>query len=334
MKTLNKYLWVAGSLLTLSGCANYGYISENDVYLQKPTEIVLNQDETDLTSFNSFMARQRGHYQDEYVDPRFTNKARAMHYSYGLMAGPYWYSVRPIGFVGVGQTPWDYGFDAWAYGGSNYWLYAYQNSMWGPYGYYNRYNYYDMWGMYPYSSYPAYYYGNSYYPYYPNYGFSSPNNTSTNNGYYNGPRTSVSSSSHRSSSYPQTQQPGMNPYQTSKVNSSSSSAPEASRGTREKYNASTATRTTQTVASNPRYIPSNSFERSNPSSTRVSSEATRGNDTRYNSRNTTSTREINQSRMSSGYSNEGMGVSRESSGNRNYGTSGSGSSNSSYPGRR
>lgn len=58
MKAKGKILSVVGGIALLASCANYNHISENDVYMQKPSELNAGGDESDLTSFAAFKARR------------------------------------------------------------------------------------------------------------------------------------------------------------------------------------------------------------------------------------------------------------------------------------
>src|SRR5690554_1929138 len=76
MRFKGQFSMLIGAVAILSSCSNYEYISENDVYMQAPTEINLEEDENDLTSFNAFKAREKGIYKDEYRDPRVNERVR------------------------------------------------------------------------------------------------------------------------------------------------------------------------------------------------------------------------------------------------------------------
>ena len=206
MKTTKKqHLFRLFSLIFLSSflvsCAQYGMISENDVYMQKPTALSVGEDETDITSYNAYKARQRGEYQDEYLIDQMYSRS---------FIGAALYGVRPMfgsPFISSYSIMWGYRSP----------ILGYQNSF-----YYNSYNYWN--------SHWAYGYGNSFgynpHGYCPNglygYGFNncygngfgngnlingqnniSNNNSSSSQNYFtDGPRMSLSSNSSRSSSYP------------------------------------------------------------------------------------------------------------------------------------
>ncbi len=105
-----------------TGCANYGMISENDVYLQKPTALSTVEDETDLTSYNAFKARERGEYKEAYLIDQM--------YSRTLISSAL-YGVRPMF-----GSPFSTGnFITWGYRSP---ILAYQNNF-----YYNSYNHWN-----------------------------------------------------------------------------------------------------------------------------------------------------------------------------------------------
>jgi len=194
IKILQNILFAGILTSFLGGCSSYGVISENDVYMQKPTQVNLAEDENDITSFNAFQARQEGKYNDKYLIDEMHNRAYigAMLYGGRPMPGIIGFN-RPIGFHGM---PYMY----------------YQNSFF----------YQGTWGYNPYTSgafgygYP--YAGNLYgYPYSP-YGINNYNpiihtNPQTPNGgfvannsqnHFNRKRNDLGANSNRSSSYPST----------------------------------------------------------------------------------------------------------------------------------
>lgn len=187
----------------LSGCAQYGMISENDVYMQKPTALSAGEDESDLTSYNAYKARQRGVYQDEYLIDQMYDRRYYGTLLYGgapMFGMPFY----PGNFITWGYQSPIRGYQNTFYFNSFYnwnrpWTYGY--------GYnYNPYNPYAN-GFYGYS-YPNYSpFGNPFG--YGNYGsgvnLSANNNYGSQGNHYSGhKRFSLSSSASRSSSYPGT----------------------------------------------------------------------------------------------------------------------------------
>lgn len=183
-----------GAVTVLSSCSNYGYISENDVYMQAPTEINLEEDENDLTSFNAFKAREKGAFRDEYMDPRVNERIRMNYFMLANSYNPYFvsfnmYANQPIRYHGMGMHGLFYA----GYGLS---------SGFGTGMYYDRF-YSPYYGAYYGNYYNPYYYGynQGFYPY--NYGgiVNNSNNPSNNQPVHYGNRSPISSSSNRSSSY-------------------------------------------------------------------------------------------------------------------------------------
>src|SRR5690554_1286011 len=150
MNTTIKYMILLGVGVLLTSCSNYGYISENDVYMQAPTEINLEEDENDITSFNAFKARQKGAFTDEYNDPRLNNTMRFNQFmiinAYSPYGNPYGmyrpygiYSNRPIGFHGMGWNDPYYNSNFYTGFGMGYGYYGmYGSGMYGT-GFYNPY---------------------------------------------------------------------------------------------------------------------------------------------------------------------------------------------------
>ncbi|HZH86889.1 MAG TPA: hypothetical protein VFD77_06195 [Brumimicrobium sp.] len=192
-----------GAVTVLSSCSNYGYISENDVYMQAPTEVNLEEDENDLTSFNAFKAREKGEFRDEYRDPRANETMRFNQFSimssympYGVMPGMY----SSMGFHGMGYSPYfsygvgfytGYGMGLRAMYGNHYGYY----DMYRPYGFgYSPYSYGS--GYYGSGYYGGGYYGGGYYNGIQNY-----TNPVPSQPVHYGNRNTISSASNRSSSY-------------------------------------------------------------------------------------------------------------------------------------
>lgn len=187
--------------------------------MQTPNALSIGEDETDLTSFNAYKARQRGAYQDEYlIDQMYSRQ----------MIGQALYGVRPMfgsPLMSRNMIMWGYRSPIWAYQNSFYfnsfnrfgnpWGYGYMNSPWN-YGFGNSF------GFSPYG--PCYngFHGNGFNPFFNNCygnGFGNgnfavvQNNPESNNSgpgsYFTGrPRMSLSSNSSRSSSYPNTLKSG------------------------------------------------------------------------------------------------------------------------------
>ncbi len=209
-------------LITLfAGCANYGMISENDVYLQKPTALSTGEDETDLTSYNAFKARQRGEYQDAYLIDQM--------YSRTLISSAL-YGARPMfgsPFLRGNFISWGYRSPILAYQNNFYYNgFSHRNNPWsygnsfgfagfGPcgqgsfgygygYGYNSIYNNCNGFGHGIASNQPDFNQNNS--------------NTPNSENYFTGrPRTSLTSNSARSSTFPnslktQELQPGSEVY--------------------------------------------------------------------------------------------------------------------------
>jgi len=194
-------LTLLGGITILSSCSNYGYISENDVYMQKPTEINLDEDENDLTSFNAFKAREKGAFRDEYYDPRVNQRVRLNQFMILNSYMPYGVSYSmfgnyPIRFHGMSMNdPFYYGYVGPAYGygfSSGFGMGMYYDRFYNPYYGYG-------YGYYPYGY--GYSYGHGY-----GYGYNgisgNQGNPSNNQPVHYGKRNSLTSSSNRSSSYP------------------------------------------------------------------------------------------------------------------------------------
>ncbi|PWH86086.1 hypothetical protein [Brumimicrobium oceani] len=208
MKATIKILFTLGASAILSSCANVGYISENDVYMQAPTELNLEEDENDITSFNAYKASQKGAFQQEYQDPRVNQRVRmntlmimSLYPRYG-----YFYN-SPYGYYGMGYNhPNMYGYRGFNSGigfGGYHSQYYYGYSPFGyGYGYspYHNGGYYGYYGGHYGSYYGNGYYGNDYY--------GGSYNGNGNSGaiaqgkkVFQGPRRSPISNSNRSSYY-------------------------------------------------------------------------------------------------------------------------------------
>lgn len=198
MEATIKILFILGASAILGSCANYGYISENDVYMQAPTELNLEEDENDITSFNAFKASQKGAFEQEYQDPRVNQRVRmntlmimSLYPRYGYFAN------SPYGYYGMGYNhPNMYGYRGFNSGigfGGYHSSYYYGYS---PFGYGYGYSPYHNGGYYG-------YYGGNYGGYYGNGYYGNGNSGSIAQGkkVFQGPRRSPVSSSNRSSFY-------------------------------------------------------------------------------------------------------------------------------------
>lgn len=181
----------------LTSCGQYGVISENDVYMQKPTALNSGEDESDLTSYNAYKAGERGAYEDRYLigqmyDRRF--------YGTLLYGGPF-----------IGGIPYYSGnFISWGYMNP---IRDYHNTLY----YNNFYNWNRPWmfdygsGYNPYANsflgYGHPYYspiGNPYYTPYWNGSYGNNQSSTTANHFSGQKRFSLSANAPRSSSYPST----------------------------------------------------------------------------------------------------------------------------------
>lgn len=153
MKKEVKIFAIIGMVVMFSSCSNYKYLSDNDVYSQKPTDINLQENETDLTSFNAYKAREKGEFTQEYRDPRLNSRSLNNRF---MLIGAYmpmdYYAGMYYG------NPYSYGrmgmYDPFMrnpYMGYNY-----------GFGYNYGYGYYGFYG-----GYPMPYYGNYYSPFNP-----------------------------------------------------------------------------------------------------------------------------------------------------------------------
>lgn len=210
MTNLKHIIYISTLGLLLTSCANYGVISDNDVYLQKPAAIDLADDEQDITSFNAYNAGRQGAFQNG--DQRliktnarifiassnpfaFNNSMFSPYYGYNDPFG--WNRPHIYSAYGPG---WGYG---WGYGNYGYghgFNHMYGNSSF----FYNGYQY----GTFISPYYSHNHYGINYIG--PDYNFYGSNASSGMGGTYGssnifqGQRRDLSGSSNRSSSYPQT----------------------------------------------------------------------------------------------------------------------------------
>ena len=179
MKGVKKFFYVVLLIGGFSSCSSYYHISENDVYMQKPTALNLDENEDDITSFNSFKARNEGRIEDEYIDNRLNHVMMRNQFLVFSSFHPYaYYKYDPfhnrfILFPGFGMDPF---YDP---------FYSYYHPS---YHYYPYYGYYD----------PYYNYGFGYYNPYYNYGYTNVNNSSSSNVVYTH-RKSMTSGTSRSS---------------------------------------------------------------------------------------------------------------------------------------
>ncbi|RFC54825.1 hypothetical protein [Brumimicrobium aurantiacum] len=350
MKTSIKYLIpiVLGGIL--ASCSNSSYISENDVYMQAPTKLDLNEDQDDITSFNAFKARQEGLFQDEYMDPRanpvmIRNQfaLRASYMPFGMMF------YNPTNFHGMSNR---------FYFGSGVIYTGHGMGLTGMYG--NPYN--SPFGGYDFAWNNNYYpYGTGYYNGCPNYGYYG-GGYATNNAYqssvgnvYYGPRNSMTSSSRRSS-FTSAQSIGQK--SAAQSNHIISRNTTVSKSTIEKRNAggrdytssverntsnsglvSSASRRTGTAISNSQrnsstYSPSSSARRSGISTTSVSRTTPSGSSTRQGTTATPSNRGVNTRTSSPRVQQSTSRQGSFSTSSRSSSSRGSGSSSSSSSRRR
>jgi len=222
MKAKGKILSVVGGIALLASCANYNHISENDVYMQKPSELNAGGDESDLTSFAAFKAREKGTYGFRYEDPNINQvsaRNRFMLINSYMPFGMSYSSYSSMNYFGGNHYGYPYmgyrfGYPYSSMYGSMGYMYG-MGGMISPFAssyYYN--SYYGggggFYGPYGYSPYGGYSYGP--YGYYNPYGGSyyvnnhNNNNQASNDNAFYGKRTGVTSgsSSNRSSAYPGT----------------------------------------------------------------------------------------------------------------------------------
>ena len=195
MTYLKHIFYISTIGLLLTSCSNYGVISDNDVYSQKPAAIDLTDDEQDITSFNAYKAGRNGAFQRGDKRLENTNARAFATYNTRFMFGTYYNPFHAY-----------YPTDPFIWGRPYYHFYGLNSPMFGMNTYYapgfNSFYGYNGYGfMSPYYSHN--YYGINYI----GYGYSSGNTSyfgsgSTNQFY--GPRNSLSGHSRRSSSYPQT----------------------------------------------------------------------------------------------------------------------------------
>jgi len=213
MTNLKQILYLSTLGLLFASCASYGVISDNDVYLQKPAAIDLTDDQEDITSFNAYKAGRQGAFQNG--DPRLRNTNANIFIAHtnpfafnNSMFNPYYgYNDpfawnRPFGMYNSYGPGWGYG---WGYGYHGY-GYGY-NHMYSNTGFfYNGYQYGTFLSpYYGHNHYGINYIGpnSSYYGTNSNNGNSSFFGSGSTNQFY-GKRTNLSTSSRRSSSYPET----------------------------------------------------------------------------------------------------------------------------------
>lgn len=198
-------------LLSVSSCQTYGVVAENDVYVQTPSAVNVNEDPNDMTSFNAYRAGREGRFNTQYNNPWRSSFFFGMSSPSIWGYNPFYDPFRPgVGFGNMYGSPY-YGFHGmphhWGYNpwGSPFgWGYPHGNFGWGypnngmhgwagtGYGWYG-----NGWGGYGYSGYPPNGWGN-------NSGTTNGNGSSTPQNVFTGPRRSLSAQSGRSSSYPST----------------------------------------------------------------------------------------------------------------------------------
>ena len=340
-KILQNILFVGLLTSFLASCSSYGVISENDVYMQKPTQVNLAEDENDITSFNAFKARQEGKYNDKYLIDEMHNRAYigAMLYGGRPMPGMIGFN-RPIGFHGTPYMNYQntffyqgtWGYNPYVSGGFGY-GYPYAGNMYG----------------YPYSPYGI----NNYNPIIhtnpqtPNGGFVANNNQN----HFNRKRNDLGANSNRSSSYPSTlKSNGGNFVSSSEINDETKGTsrravrnkrPTGNQSNKPQFNSKSNSgsysggimnsSTKHTHSRN--YAPSRSARRSGRVHRTRSTNVSRGSSSRSNTMTRTrSARQVNSvSGGNSSRNSVGSGSSSRSSGSTTQST---GSSSTSRSGRR
>jgi len=210
--TLRLFVIPFSILLSVSSCQTYGVVAENDVYVQTPSAVNLNENPNDMTSFNAYQAGRKGRFNTQYNNPGM-NSSLFFGMNSPSMWGysPFYDPFRPgMGFGNMYGNPY-YGFHGmpnhWGHNpwGSPYgWGYPHGNFGWGypnngmhgwagtGYGWYG-----NGWGGYGYSGYNPNGWGS-------NTGATNGGSTSVPQNVFTGPRRSLSAQSGRSSSYPST----------------------------------------------------------------------------------------------------------------------------------
>ncbi|GEM_PF-2076504 len=201
---LNLFILVTFTLF-MTGCAQFGMISQNDVYLQKPSALSTGEDETDLTSYNAYKAKERGAYQDQYLIDQMYNRRLIGASLYGvrpMFGAPY----PPGAFILYGSRPSILFYQNSFYSNSYFaWNRPWNNGFGYNCGYNPHFPYSN--GMYGClnSPYNQFGFGNPYYNYGGGQSFGNSGGIADNSNTFTGrPRMSLSSNSARSSSYPNT----------------------------------------------------------------------------------------------------------------------------------
>lgn len=170
MKSFKNIIYLSTLSWFLFSCAQYGMISDNDVYLQRPSAVVLDGDANDPTTFNNFRAGREG----QFVNRNNNVPRMFLGLGYGVYGGNFGGMYSPF-------------YNPYATFGGNGWNNGWNSGFGHPYGFGNNYGY-----------------GN----YYNNGGFFGGNNSLWSSAHdgptFCGPRGSLSSSSARSSAYPET----------------------------------------------------------------------------------------------------------------------------------
>jgi hypothetical protein len=189
MKNFKNIIYLSTLSWFLFSCAQYGMIADNDVYLQKPSAVVLDGDANDPTTFNNFRAGREG----QFVNRNNIAPRMFLGVGYGMYGGNFGGMNSPFydPFYGPGFSPF---YNPYAPFGGNGWNNGWNNGFGHPYGYGYGYNGFGN----------NYGYGN----YYNNGDFFGGSNSVWSSAHegptYYGPRGSLSSSSARSSAYPET----------------------------------------------------------------------------------------------------------------------------------
>lgn len=98
-------------MLSVSSCNIYGVVAEDDVYVQGPSKLNLQEDPNDMTTFNSYRAGRQGRFQTQYNTPR-RNTSIGMMAGFGNPWGPTmgmhsgWGMNHGWGMNSWGHNPW------------------------------------------------------------------------------------------------------------------------------------------------------------------------------------------------------------------------------------
>ena len=250
MVKLNHILAVLLGVFILSSCSTYNVVAENDVYMQRPNEINVNEDPADLTTYTAYKAGRNGAFRSHYNTSYFMGSS--MFYpNYNS------FGMRPFGFNNMNNQ--------WGH------PYAFHNNPYYSHGMNNWYGYNSGFDFGP------GYYGHGYgFGYGNTFGNNNINFSGTNsifsNTYY-GHRNGIASSSKRSSNYPTT-------LKNMKNTGTSGNFQRTSTQTREITRSSGVDQSTST-----REVASSEVARSNANRNRSVNQSTRTNSSRSTARN-------------------------------------------------